>query len=135
MKKAPILSILFLLMFFIGGFASSSTTNDSIIDDTELIPSASLRLWRDTAPLYSMVVGDADLSHAGSEIFCGGASNKVTMLSGSQVNWDADTIFNTAGTVEFLNIGDVDSSHSGNEVVVGTFQQHSFLSDNPNDPP
>ena len=91
-------------------------------DAQELI---AFRLWRDTAPVQSVAIGDFDISHMGNEVVCGGQSRFVTMLSGSQNQWISTQLQYVPGAVEFLDIGDLDSTHAGNEVVVASHDSHT----------
>ena len=80
-----------------------------------------LNLWNDNKELFTIAVGDVDLTHPGDEIVVGGESNKLTVVYGFGDTWVAETAYKPKvddWVITSIAIGDVYPRHPGNEIVM-----------------
>ncbi|MEW5760399.1 MAG: hypothetical protein AB1779_06510 [Candidatus Thermoplasmatota archaeon] len=74
-------------------------------------------LFKDSAELKSVIIGDVD-KHEGIEAIVVGLSGNVTMIYNDKGNWVIKNIYKAEGGLNRIDVGDVDNAYEGNEILV-----------------
>lgn len=76
-------------------------------------------VFRDTAKIDGVSIGDADPTLPGNEILAAGLSDAVTMIYKVGDSWQSKQLWKGQGELIPSTVGDVDPACTGNEVIVG----------------
>ncbi|MFH1102106.1 MAG: hypothetical protein V1726_08760 [Methanobacteriota archaeon] len=112
MKKSGTLAILVIVLFVSIGLQTSG------VSDPGRSISSAYQIWKDTASIRCIAVGDVDQNHPGDEIVLGDDLHRVMMIFREGNRWNVITLLESPWFIHSIGIADLDTTNPGNEIAV-----------------